>query len=57
MLLQRRTINLSSMMSVIFDLAMRTMRQELEGDKVEEDPLVTSNRSIPVSVLRKTERQ
>jgi len=44
-------------MSVMFILAMHMMRQELEGDKVEEDPVVMPNRSILVGVPRKTERQ
>jgi hypothetical protein len=57
MLLYRRAINLSSMNAVIFDLAMSAILQELEGDKVEECPLLMSNRSVCVGVLRKTEQR
>lgn len=57
MSLQRRAINLSSIVSVTFDLAMHAIMQELEGDKVEEDPLATPNRSNLVGVPRKTKRQ
>jgi hypothetical protein len=57
MLLYGRAINLNSMMSVIFDLAMHTMLQELEKDKIEESPPVMSDRPIRVGVPRKIQRQ
>jgi hypothetical protein len=57
MLLYRRAINLSSMMSVIFDLAMNAILQELGGDKVNENPPAISNRFTLVGVQLKTERQ
>jgi hypothetical protein len=44
------------MMSVIFDLAVHTMPQELQGDKVDEDPPVMPDRCLLVGA-RKTERQ
>jgi hypothetical protein len=57
MLLYGRAINLNSMMSVIFDLAMHTMLQELEKDKIEESPPVMPDRPIHVGVPRKIQRQ
>ena len=47
-LLYRRAINLSSTVSVIFDLAMNAILRELEGDKDNGDPL-----AIPVLQSRK----
>lgn len=44
-------------MSVIANLAMSTILQKLEGDKVDEDPPAISKRSILVGVLRKIEQQ
>ena len=56
-LLYRRAINLSSMMSVILDLAMSAILLELEEDKVKEGPSAISNRCTLLGVLRKTEKR
>jgi hypothetical protein len=57
MSLQRRAIDLSSILSVILDLAMHTMLQEIVVDKVGEGLPNMFRFSTVAGVLRKIEQQ